>query len=88
MILIGTLRGAGDTRWPLVITFVGLLGVRIPLAYCLAWSEMVLPITGTVVPLVGLGVRGAWYAMVADLSVRCALILLHYRRGKWQKTIV
>jgi len=26
-ILTGGLRGAGDTRWPLAITFVGLLGI-------------------------------------------------------------
>ena len=30
MVLTGALRGAGDTRWPLAITLVGYLGIRLP----------------------------------------------------------
>jgi putative MATE family efflux protein len=71
-ILSGGLRGAGDTRWTLVITFVGLVGVRIPAAYLLAHSW-------------GLGVRGAWFAMVTDLTVRCVLVALRFRHGGWQR---
>ena len=57
-ILAGALRGAGDTRVPFLFTIVGLLGVRIPCAYLLTqYFEF--------------GVQGAWYAMVADIFVRC-----------------
>ena len=35
-ILSGGLRGAGDTRWPLYSTFVGIWGVRVVLGYLLA----------------------------------------------------
>jgi Na+-driven multidrug efflux pump len=71
-ILSGGLRGAGDTRWTLIITFAGLVGVRIPVAYLLAHG-------------CGLGIRGAWYAMVADLTVRCILVGLRFRHGGWKR---
>jgi putative MATE family efflux protein len=71
-VLTGALRGAGDTRWPLAFTFIGFLGVRLPAAYLLAivW---------------GWGINGAWYAMVADVLVRCALISYRFSRGRWKK---
>lgn len=72
MIISGALRGAGDTRWPFVFSLVGMLGVRIPGAYALAYGA-------------SLGVEGAWYAMVADLYVRCFLVLLRFRHGGWQR---
>ncbi len=58
-ILIGGLRGAGDTRWPLVFTFIGFLLVRIPLAYYLAWDQIRLPLIDLTIPGLGLGVIGA-----------------------------
>ena len=57
-ILTGGLRGAGDTRWPLLFTFVGFLLVRIPLAYYLAWDEITLPLVGWTIAGVGLGCGG------------------------------
>jgi putative MATE family efflux protein len=74
-ILLGALRGAGDTRLTMAITTVGFLVVRIPLAYALTrlWP---------------LGVYGAWYAMVADLCVRSALVGLRFRHGGWKHIAV
>ena len=75
VILTGALRGAGDTRWPLVFTLIGCLGVRIPLAYLFTgWLDYGLP--------------GAWYAMVLDIFVRCALVCLRFWRGRWQEIAV
>jgi putative MATE family efflux protein len=74
-VLTGALRGAGDTRWPLLFTFIGFVGVRLPLAYLLALAW-------------GWGVRGAWYAMVADVLVRCALVTYRFGHGGWKKTEV
>ncbi len=87
MILTGALRGAGDTRWPLGVTFVGLLGVRLPLAYLLCLPEIVLP-GGLTVHGYNLGVRGAWYAMVTDLFVRCTLITARFLHGGWKRMSV
>lgn len=75
MILTGALRGAGDTRWPLVFTWIGYLGVRIPGAYLLAH-------------VMGWGVAGAWYAMVADLMIRCVLVVYRFLHGGWMRVEV
>lgn len=83
MVLGGALRGAGDTRWPLAFTFVGLLGVRIPLAYLLAHDA--LDIAGWTLAGYGLGVVGAWYAMVADICVRCGLVGSRFLQGGWRR---
>ncbi|HVK17172.1 MAG TPA: MATE family efflux transporter [Fimbriiglobus sp.] len=74
IIVTAALRGAGDTRLPVAITWAGFLLVRIPLAY---WLTS---------PAVGLGLIGAWWAMFADLYLRAALLLLRFASGKW-KTI-
>ena len=85
MVLTGAMRGAGDTRWPLAFTFVGFVLVRIPLGLVLAWSELTLPWSGATVELFGLGVRGAWYAMVIDLHIRCAMAIGRFLHGGWKK---
>lgn len=84
MILTGALRGAGDTRWPLAFSLVGFLGVRIPGAYWLAFETVQVPLTGWMVAGWGLGVVGAWYAMVADLVVRAALVSSRFGHGGWK----
>jgi putative MATE family efflux protein len=88
MILTGALRGAGDTRWPLAITLVSYLGVRLPGAAWLAWSEIPLPFTDLVIPGMALGVFGAWYAMVADVALRSILIAARFIHGGWKRIVV
>jgi putative MATE family efflux protein len=79
-VLNGTLNGAGDTRWPWVITISGYLAVRIPLTYALIST----PEHGGW----GLGLRGAWLAMFADLYVRAALVAGRFLHRGWIKTTV
>jgi Na+-driven multidrug efflux pump len=74
-VLTGALRGAGDTRWPLIITFVGFVGVRLPLAWWLAIH-------------LHQGVRGAWIAMAVDLGLRCLLITWRFAQGGWKRVEV
>ena len=87
MVVNGALRGAGDTRWTLITTCIGFLLVRIPLAYWLAWDQIQLPLFGRelTIPGWGLGVRGAWYAMIADLAVRCLLVVYRFLNGAWKR---
>jgi Na+-driven multidrug efflux pump len=85
-ILTASLRGAGDTRRPVLFTWAGFLGVRIPLAYLLTRDHLDLGII--TVPGYDLGLFGAWLAMFADLYVRGALFLLRFAGGKWKTTRV
>ncbi len=84
-ILTGGLRGAGDTRWPLLFTFVGFLLVRIPIAYYLAWDQFTVPIVGWKVAGMGLGVVGAWYAMLIDCFLRSIMVGWRFAHGGWQR---
>lgn len=84
IVLTGALRGSGDTRWPLLFTLIGFLGIRIPLAYYLAYEWIELPLVGLGVGGCGLGVIGAWYAMITDIFVRCALVSARFLHGGWR----
>jgi len=87
-VLSGALRGAGDTRWPLAINLAGFLGVRLPAACLLGWSEIEIPIVGVTVSGFNLGVAGAWYAMAADVILRALMFAGHFIRGSWKHTKV
>ena len=82
-ILNGGLRGAGDTRFPMMISLVGLLGVRVPGAYWLAMETIHIPWIDVTIQGWGLGVLGAWYAMTTDLCVRAALTVYRFSHGGW-----
>jgi Na+-driven multidrug efflux pump len=88
MVLSGALRGSGDTAWPLAFTFIGLVGIRIPGACLLAWDEVPLPLVDVTLPGLGLGVAGAWWAMVADVSIRSLLAAARFTHGGWQRVKV
>jgi putative MATE family efflux protein len=87
IIFTSALRGAGDTRVPVLFTWLGLAGVRIPLAYALSLPALDLGPLGTWRGL-GLGLRGAWLAMCADLLVRGAFFLVRFAGGAWQRARV
>ncbi len=74
-ILAGALRGAGDTRWPLISTFTGTVGVRLALAFLF-------------VSVFNWGLLGAWAAMAIDQCTRSAFIYFRYRSGHWKATKV
>lgn len=78
------LRGAGDTRVPVLFTWFGFLAVRIPLAYLL--TGVALP--WGVVSGLDLGLFGAWLAMFADIVVRGLFFLLRFAGGRWRSTRV
>src|SRR5262245_42841711 len=65
IILTAALRGAGDTRVPVLFTWAGFLAVRIPLAYLLTRDRLDLGFT--TLECWDLGLFGAWLAMFADL---------------------
>jgi putative MATE family efflux protein len=83
LIFTSALRGAGDTRVPVLFTWLGFFGVRLPLAYLLTRPDMDLGPLGRV-PGLDLGLYGAWLAMFADLQVRGLFFLARFASGRWQ----
>jgi putative MATE family efflux protein len=79
-VLTGSLRGAGDTRWPWAIVLAGYLLARLPLTY---W--LILPRSAG-----GLdwGLTGAWVAMFVDLHIRAALVAARFFQGGWRSVRV
>ena len=67
----GGLRGAGDTVSTLIVTMVGVIFIRLSLAYVL-------------INIVGIGLIGAWIAMLSDQIIRWIGISLRYKTGKWK----
>jgi putative MATE family efflux protein len=83
MIFTAALRGAGDTRVPVLFTWFGFLLIRIPLAYLLTCEHIALGSWGTW-PGPHLGLFGAWLAMAADLFVRGGFFVARFAGGRWQ----
>jgi putative MATE family efflux protein len=83
IIFTAALRGAGDTRVPVLFTWVGFLGIRIPLAYLLTRPEVDLGPLG-MIPGYDLGLFGAWVAMCVDIWARGLFCALRFAGGKWK----
>ena len=88
MVLTGALRGAGDTRVPLVISVIGFLCFRIPLAYWFALETISFAPLALTLPGWNGGVVGAWYAMLCDVVVRAALVAWRFVHGGWREVKV
>jgi Na+-driven multidrug efflux pump len=71
----GALRGAGDTRFPLVSLIVSFYGVR------LLWSWLV-------THWLGWSVGWLWMAMFIDFSTRAVLKTWRFRTGRWKTVTV
>jgi len=71
----GALRGAGDTRTVLLITLIGVWGIRVGLSLFL-------------IQVLHVGLLGAWIAMAADWTVRSALLLTRWQKDGWQRVRV
>ncbi len=70
LVISGALRGAGDTRLVAISTLVGILLVR-PLTSIIA------------VRYLGLGLPGAWAAIILDQILRCIIVFIRFGSGKW-----
>ena len=68
----GALRGAGDTRSPMIVALVGTFIFRLPLVYILGLKS-------------GLGLPGIWYGTILDWIGRSVVIYLIYRTGMWKR---
>ncbi|MBI4517408.1 MAG: MATE family efflux transporter [Deltaproteobacteria bacterium] len=67
----GSLRGAGDTRWPFLVQTGLAWLVRLPLVYLIA-------------VVLGGGVVGAWFGELGYVTVLGSTWLLRFRAGAWR----
>lgn len=70
-IMRGALRGAGDTKWPLYTTAIGIWGFRVLLGY----------LFGIVL---GWRLIGVWIGMACDQVIRAFVIMWRFRLGTWK----
>ena len=71
----GALRGAGDTRFPLLAVFLGFYVCRLGVAWLVTFA-------------LGLGVVWLWLALVGDYVARSVLKGARFRSGVWKTVIV
>lgn len=65
----GALRGAGDTRFPLIATFCGIILGRLIPALILMW--------------LGFSVYWIFGVMLLDYAIKAAMLIYRYRSRKW-----
>jgi putative MATE family efflux protein len=80
----GALRGAGDVRYPMVVTTVVVWLVRLPVGAFLGLSSVCIPFTSICIPGLGLGLPGIYGALIVEASLRGLLMFRRFRSGKWQ----
>jgi MATE family multidrug resistance protein len=69
----GSLRGAGDTRWPFFVQATLAWLLRLPVVYFFA-------------VVLGRGVFGAWSGELVYIGVLGGVFVLRFRSGQWQHT--
>jgi Na+-driven multidrug efflux pump len=72
IIYVAALRGAGDTRFPLLMTALSTFCLRLPAAWFLTTQF-------------GWGLFGAWAGMCLDMGVRSIMAATRFVRGRWQR---
>jgi putative MATE family efflux protein len=70
-VLAGGLRGAGDTRYPMVVTMLSVWAVRLPIGWLLGIA-------------LGLGLQGIYLGYVLDTVVRAVLVWWRWRQARWK----
>jgi len=72
MVIINSLRAAGDARFPVLMGVLSMWGVSVPLAYLLG-------------VYFGIGLLGIWIAFAVDEWLRGIIMLLRWRSRAWEK---
>jgi len=71
----GALRGAGDTRWMAIATFLLAYLFFLPLALVMAFA-------------VKLGAIGAWVGATAYIIVLSGILFSRFRSGHWRRITI
>ena len=73
IVITGGLNGAGDTKTPMIISFIGSFPVRLSLAYLFVFE-------------LGYGFLGIWLATVCDWIIEAILAVIAFYKGRWRET--
>lgn len=74
-VFTSALQGAGDTKFPMYATLIGIWGSRIGIGYLLG-------------VICGLGLFGVWIGYALDITIRGILLLIRFLNGKWEKIVI
>ncbi|MFC5468946.1 MATE family efflux transporter [Cohnella suwonensis] len=72
LVVIASLRAAGDARFPVFVGVISMWGVAVPLAYALGIHY-------------GMGLFGIWIAFAVDEWLRGLIMLLRWKSLAWQR---
>lgn len=72
LVITSALQGAGDTKFPMYSTFIGIWGVRVLGAYILGMK-------------LNLGLVGVWLSYALDVTIRGIILMVRFRKGKWKE---
>jgi putative MATE family efflux protein len=72
-VLTGAMRGAGDTRFPLIAGLVAVVGVRLPLGAIIAWQQL---------PIIWI-----YAVFIVDQAVKLIIVFYRYRARRWLHTL-
>jgi len=68
----GALRGGGDTRYPLLVTFSGMIIGRLSIGFA--------------VSMMGAPVEVMYAVIIADYTIKATMLVLRFRSGDWLET--
>lgn len=69
--LPNALRGAGDTRFTMMISIITMFGIRLGMAYVF-------------ILVLKMGIYGAWLAMTLEWIVKGGIFIVRAKKGKWR----
>ncbi|MBN2657556.1 MAG: MATE family efflux transporter [Spirochaetales bacterium] len=72
LVYSGSIKGAGDTRWPLLVSLIGLIFVRIPLVFI-------------TIRYLNWGLTGAWIATAVEKYLGYIMLRIRFTGGKWKE---
>lgn len=84
------MRGAGDAKWVMYLTWVGTYAIRLPLVYLFSRVDIHLPelLGGGVIhnpSPVGGTLRWVWIALCTEVCIRAVLFLARFLHGGWAR---
>lgn len=75
LVVISSLRAAGDANFPVKMAFISMWGIAVPLAYFLGIS-------------LGYGLTGIWIAFIVDEWFRGIIMYVRWRSRVWEKKVL